>query len=62
LIVVGDRVAKIAWFSEPRSDEGRVDWVTDYSGDIGNTLGPKGLATGSSLHVSSLKPRRIAAA
>ena len=30
-------------------------WVTDYSGDIGNTLGPKGLATGSSLHVSSME-------
>ena len=23
LIAVGDRVAKIAWFSQPRSDEGR---------------------------------------
>src|SRR5215475_14759698 len=30
-------------------------WVTDYSRDIRNTLGPKGLATGSSLHVSSSK-------
>jgi hypothetical protein len=28
LIAVGDRVAKIAWFAEPRSDEGRIDWHT----------------------------------
>ena len=28
LIAVGDRVAKIAWFSEPRSDGGRIDWHT----------------------------------
>jgi hypothetical protein len=27
-------------------------WVTVYSGDIGNTFGPKGLSSGSSLHVS----------
>ena len=26
LIAVGDRVAKIAWFSQPRSDGGRIDW------------------------------------
>jgi hypothetical protein len=25
LIAVGDRVAKIAWFSQPRSDGGRID-------------------------------------
>ena len=28
LIAVGDRVAKIAWFSQPRSDGGRIDWHT----------------------------------
>jgi len=28
LIAVGDRVAKIAWFSLPRRDEGRIDWRT----------------------------------
>ena len=28
LIAVGDRVAKVAWFSEPRSDGGRIDWHT----------------------------------
>src|ERR1700731_1447037 len=27
-------------------------WVTVYTGDIGNTFGPKGLSSGSSLHVS----------
>jgi hypothetical protein len=26
LIAVGDRVAKIAWFSQPRSDGGRIQW------------------------------------
>jgi hypothetical protein len=28
LIAVGDRVAKIASFSPPRSDGGRIDWRT----------------------------------
>jgi len=28
LIAVGDRVAKICWFSQPRSDGGRIDWHT----------------------------------
>jgi hypothetical protein len=28
LIAVGDRVAKIAWFSQPHSDRGRIDWHT----------------------------------
>ena len=28
LIAVGDRVAKIAWFSTPRSEGGRIDWHT----------------------------------
>ena len=30
-------------------------WVTVYSGDMGNTFGPKGLSIGSSRHVSSSK-------
>src|SRR5262245_37738129 len=38
LIAVGDRVAKIAWFSQPRSDEGRIDWhtrsITKLSGSM----------------------------
>jgi hypothetical protein len=29
--------------------------VTVYTEDMGNTFGPKGLAIGSSLHVSSSK-------
>ena len=33
-------------------------WVTDYSGDIGNTLAPKGEVAGSSLQVSSSKNPR----
>jgi hypothetical protein len=28
LIAVGDRAAKIAWFSQPRSEGGRIDWHT----------------------------------
>jgi hypothetical protein len=28
-------------------------WVTDYSGDMGNTFEPKGLSIGSRRHVSS---------
>jgi hypothetical protein len=27
-------------------------WVTVYSGDMGNTFGPKGFSSGSSLQVS----------
>ena len=30
-------------------------WVTDHSGDMGNTFGPKGFSIGSSLHVSRTK-------
>src|SRR5438067_4629731 len=30
-----------------------VTWVTVHSEHIGNTFGPNGLSTGSSLHVSS---------
>jgi hypothetical protein len=29
--------------------------VTVYTGDIGNTFGPNGFGSGSSLHVSSSK-------
>jgi hypothetical protein len=28
LIAVGDRATQIAWFSQPRSDEGRIEWYT----------------------------------
>ena len=30
-------------------------WVTDHSGDMGNTFGPNGFSIGSSRHVSSSK-------
>jgi hypothetical protein len=33
-------------------------WVTVYSGDMGNTFGPKGFSIGSSLHVSRSKYAR----
>ena len=45
--------------SSPRSHSLRGPipgtWVTDYSGDMGNSFGPKGLSIGSSLQVSSSK-------
>jgi hypothetical protein len=28
LIAVGDRLAKVAWFSPPRSNDGQIDWHT----------------------------------
>ncbi len=36
LIAVGDRMAKIAWFSLPRSDGGSIDW---HMGDIAKVSG-----------------------
>jgi hypothetical protein len=39
LIAVGDRVAKIAWYSQPRSDEGQIDWHTS---DIAKLSGLSG--------------------
>jgi len=41
LIAVGDRVAKIAWFSEPRSDEGQIDWQTSSIAKLSGSLLPK---------------------
>ena len=32
-----------------------VTWVTDYSGDMGNTVGPNGFSIGSRRQVSSPK-------
>jgi hypothetical protein len=38
VIAVGDRAAKVAWCSVPRSDEGRIDWhkrnMANLSGSI----------------------------
>jgi hypothetical protein len=40
LIAVGDRVAKIAWFSEPRSDEGPINWHTSNIANITGSMLP----------------------
>ena len=41
LIAVGDRVAKIAWFSEPRSDEGPIDWQTKNIAKLSGSMLPR---------------------
>jgi hypothetical protein len=41
LIAVGDRAAKIAWFSLPRSDGGRIDWHTSDIGKVSGSMLPK---------------------
>jgi hypothetical protein len=41
LIAVGDRVAKIAWFSQPRSDDGRIDWHTRSIAKLSGSMLPK---------------------
>src|SRR6516165_5740618 len=41
LIAVGDRVAKIAWFSQPRSDGGRIDWHTTNIAKLSGSMLPK---------------------
>src|SRR5262245_25030030 len=41
LVAVGDRVAKIAWFSQPRSDEGRIDWHTSSIAKLSGSELPK---------------------
>src|SRR4029077_9909068 len=41
LIAVGDRVAKIAWFSQPRSDGGRIDWHTSNIAKLSGSKLPK---------------------
>ena len=41
LIAVGDRVAKIAWFSQPRSDEGRIDWHTGNIAKLSGSMLPR---------------------
>src|SRR5215831_14669304 len=38
LIAVGDRVAKIAWFCQPRSDEGRIDWHTSNIAKLSGSM------------------------
>jgi hypothetical protein len=41
LIAVGDRVSKVAWFSQPRSDEGRIDWHTANIAKLSGSMLPK---------------------
>src|SRR6516225_3443716 len=41
LIAVGDRVAKIAWFSLLRSDESRIDWHTSAITKLSGSMLPK---------------------
>jgi hypothetical protein len=41
LIAVGDRVATIAWFSLPRSDDGRIDWHTSSIAKLSGSMIPK---------------------
>jgi hypothetical protein len=41
LIAVGDRAAEIAWFSQPRSDEGRIEWHTSNSSKLLGSMIPK---------------------
>ena len=41
LIAVGDRVAKIAWFSQPSSDGDRIDWHTTNIAKLSGSMLPK---------------------
>jgi hypothetical protein len=41
LIAVGDRVAKMAWFSQPSSDEGRIDWHTSNIAKLSGSMLPR---------------------
>jgi hypothetical protein len=41
LIVVSDRAAQIAWFSQPRSDEGRIEWHTSNLPKLSGSMLPK---------------------
>ena len=41
LIAVGDRMSKIAWFSLPRSDDGRIDWHTSDIAKLSGSMLPQ---------------------
>ena len=41
LIAVGDRLAKIAWFAQPRSDAGRIEWHTRNIAKLSGSMLPK---------------------
>src|SRR5262245_42193611 len=41
LIAVGDRAAKIAWFVQPRSEGGRIEWRTKNIAKLSGSMLPK---------------------
>jgi hypothetical protein len=41
LMAVGDRVAKLAWFAEPRHDEDRIEWQTSSIARLAGSMLPK---------------------
>ena len=41
LIAVGDRMSKLAWFSLPGSDDGRIDWHTSDIANVSGSMLPK---------------------
>jgi hypothetical protein len=41
LFAVGDRVARIAWFSQPRTDRGSIDWHTRSIAKLSGSMLPK---------------------
>jgi hypothetical protein len=41
LIAVGDRMSKIAWFSLPGSDDGRIDWHTSDIAKLSGSMVPQ---------------------
>ena len=41
LIAVGDRLARMVWFSQPSSDEGRIDWHTINIAKLSGSMFPR---------------------
>lgn len=41
LVAVGDRMSKIAWFSLPGSDDGRIDWHTSDIAKLSGSMVPQ---------------------
>ena len=41
LIAVGDRLAKIAWFSPPRRNGGVINWQTRNIAELSGSMLPK---------------------
>ena len=41
LIAVGDRMSKIAWFSLPGNDDGRIDWHTSDIAKLSGSMIPQ---------------------